>query len=204
MSLICKTSIIYKNVKIGRNCQIGNYVIIGESPRGKDPGDLETQIGDNAIIRSHSIIYAGNKIGNNFQIGHSVIIRELNEIGHDVSIGTSSVIEHHVLIKDRVRIHTQAFIPEFSILEEGCWIGPNVVLTNAKYPLSPNVKKELKGPTIKKNAKIGANSTLLPGITIGENSIVGAGAVVTKDVRPNKVVVGNPAKILKDMKELPY
>jgi acetyltransferase-like isoleucine patch superfamily enzyme len=132
------------------------------------------------------------------------MLRELNEIGNNVSIGTSSVVEHHVIINDRVRIHTQAFIPEFSILEEACWIGPNVVVTNAKYPLSPDAKKELKGAIIKKNAKIGANSTLLPGITIGENSLVGAGSVVTKDVPSNKVVVGNPAKILEDISELPY
>ena len=155
MRSVGKTSIIYKNVKIGKNCQISDYVIIGVPPRGKKPGELETKIGDNAIIRSHTIIYAGNRIGHNFQTGHSVMIRELNEIGNDVSIGTSSVVEHHVLIKDGVRIHTQAFVPEYSVLESGCWIGPNVVLTNAKYPLSPNAKKELKGPIIKKNAKIG-------------------------------------------------
>lgn len=204
MSSTSKTSIIYKNVKIGKNCQIGDYVIIGVPPRGEKPGSLETQIGDNTIIRSHTVIYAGNKIGDNFQTGHGVMIRELNEIGNNVSIGTSSVVEHHVIINNSVRIHTQAFIPEFSILEEACWIGPNVVLTNAKYPLSPNAKKELKGPIIKKNAKIGANSTLLPGITIGENSLVGAGSVVTKNVPSNKVVAGNPAKILEDISELPY
>lgn len=204
MNSISKTSKIYENVKLGKNCQISDYVIIGVPPRGKKPGDIETQLGDNAIIRSHTVIYAGNKIGNNFQTGHGVMIRELNEIGNDVSIGTSSVVEHHVLIKDRVRIHTQAFVPEFSVLENGCWIGPNVVLTNAKYPLSPDAKKELKGPIIKKNAKIGANSTLLPGIIIGENSLVGAGSVVTKNVPSNKVVAGNPAKILEDISELPY
>lgn len=204
LSSVSKTSKIYENVKIGKNCQIGEYVIIGVPPRGKKPGDLETKIGDTAIIRSHTVIYAGNKIGNNFQTGHGVMLRELNEIGNNVSIGTSSVVEHHVIINDRVRIHTQAFIPEFSILEEACWIGPNVVVTNAKYPLSPDAKKELKGAIIKKNAKIGANSTLLPGITIGENSLVGAGSVVTKDVPSNKVVVGNPAKILEDISELPY
>jgi len=204
LSSISKTLKIYENVKIGKNCQIGEYVIISVPPRGKKPGDLETKIGDSAIIRSHTVIYAGNKIGNNFQTGHGVMLRELNEIGNNVSIGTSSVVEHHVIINDRVRIHTQAFIPEFSILEEACWIGPNVVVTNAKYPLSPDAKKELKSAIIKKNAKIGANSTLLPGITIGENSLVGAGSVVTKDVPSNKVVVGNPAKILEDISELPY
>ncbi len=92
------------------------------------------------MIRSHTVIYAGNTIGRNFQTGNKVNIRESNRIGDNVSVGTLSVIEHHVEIADNVRIHTQVFMPEFSVLEEGCWIGPNVVLTNAKYPLSPGVK----------------------------------------------------------------
>ena len=195
---------IFKNVKIGHNTKLGEFVVIGEIPRGRADGELLTEIGNNAVIRSHTVIYAGNKIGDNFQTGHLVMIREENDIGDNVSVGTSSVIEHHVKIGNNVRIHSQAFIPEESILEDGCWIGPNVVITNAMYPLSPNVKNELKGVTIRKNAKIGANATLLPGVEIGENALIGAGAVVTKDVPPNKVVVGNPAKIIKDIYDLPY
>lgn len=195
---------VYSNVLIGANATIGDYVIIGEPPRGRKEGELRTVIGDNALIRSHSVIYAGNTIGKNFQTGHHCLVREENTIGDDVSIGSSSVVEHHVRIGNGVRIHTQAFIPEESILEDGCWIGPNAVITNAAYPLSPNVKKELKGAIVKKKAKIGANTTLLPGVTIGENALVGAGAVVTKDVPPGKVVAGNPARIINDVSELPY
>jgi acetyltransferase-like isoleucine patch superfamily enzyme len=195
---------IHPNVKIGKDAVIGEYVIIGEPPRGKKSGELPTVIGDGAVIRSHTVIYAGNTIGNNFQTGHHVLVREENSIGNNVSIGSSSVVEHHVILGNNVRIHTQAFVPEMSILEDGAWIGPNAVITNAAYPLSPNVKNELKGATVKKNAKIGANATLLPGITIGENALVGAGAVVTKDVPPNKVVAGNPAKVINDVSNLPY
>jgi len=195
---------IYPNVSIGKNAVIEEYVIIGTPPRGKKPGELLTIIGDNAVIRSHTVIYAGNRIGNDFQTGHHVLVREENEIGDQVSIGTASVVEHHVKMGNNVRIHSQAFVPEMSVLEDGAWIGPNAVITNAAYPLSPNVKHELKGAIVKKNAKVGANATLLPGITIGENALVGAGAVVTKDVPPNKVVAGNPAKIINDVSDLPY
>jgi acetyltransferase-like isoleucine patch superfamily enzyme len=195
---------IYPNVSIGKNAVIEEYVIIGTPPRGKKPGELLTIIGDNAVIRSHTVIYAGNRIGNDFQTGHHVLVREENEIGDQVSIGTASVVEHHVKMGNNVRIHSQAFVPEMSVLEDGAWIGPNAVITNAAYPLSPNVKHELKGAIVKKNAKVGANATLLPGITIGENALVGAGAVVTKDVPPNKVVAGNPAKVINDVSNLPY
>lgn len=195
--------IIHPNVHLGANHQIGEYAIIGVPPRGSESGDLETNIGPDALIRSHTVIYAGNHIGANFQTGHSVMIRETNEIGDDVSIGTHSIIEHHVKIGNRVRIHSNVFIPEHSIVEDDAWIGPNVVVTNALYPQSPEAKSNLKGAHVMQGAKIGANSTLLPGVVIGRSALVGAGAVVVHDVPDGKVVVGNPARVIKSVSELP-
>ena len=195
---------IHENVLLGEGAVVEEFCIVGTPPRGVREGELPTTIGDGAVIRSHTVIYAGNVIGRNFQTGNKVNIRESNRIGNNVSIGTLSVIEHHVEIADNVRIHTQVFIPEFSVLEEGCWIGPNVVFTNAKYPQSPGVKDRLAGPRIRTGAKIGANATLLPGVVIGENALVGAGAVVVHDVPPGAVVVGNPARVVRQVAELPY
>jgi len=195
---------IYSGVEFGSCPIIEEFSIIGVPPRGHNEGDLKTIIGNGAHIRSHTVIYAGNKIGEKFQTGNKVNIRELNEIGDNVSIGTLSVIEHHVRIGNNVRIHSQVFVPEYSVLEDGAWLGPNVVLTNAKYPLSPEVKKALKGPVIKRGAKIGANVTILPGVIIGENALIGAGSVVVKDVPDDVVLVGNPARIIRNISELPY
>lgn len=204
MSQIAKTAVIHPNVKLGQNVTIGDFVIVGEPPRGTTSGQLETLIGDNAVIRSHTVIYAGNIIGANFQTGHHVMIRELNHIGDDVSIGTNTVIEHHIHLMNGVRVHSNVFIPEFSSLHEGAWIGPNVVITNAMYPQSPNAKHELVGATVLAHAKIGANSTLLPGIVIGEHALIGAGSVVTKPVEAKQVVVGNPARVINTLDKLPY
>lgn len=198
------TSRIYANVVFGDNSSVEDFCIVGVPPRGAKDGDLQTTFGEGAVLRSHTVVYAGNVIGRNFQTGNKVNIRELNEIGDNVSVGTLSVVEHHVKIANNVRIHTQVFVPEFSVLEEGCWLGPNVVLTNAKYPLSPNVKDQLVGPVVRRGAKIGANSTLLPGVVIGENALVGAGSVVVKDVPEGAVVVGNPARVIGHIKDLPY
>ena len=191
-------------VHLGAGSVVEDYCIIGHPPRGRGEGELETVIGEGAHIRSHTVIYAGNRIGSHFQTGNKANIREENEIGDHVSVGTLSVIEHHVRIGNNVRIHSQAFIPEYSVLADDSWIGPNVVFTNAKYPRSPDVKKSLKGPTVKRGAKIGANATLLPGVVIGENSLVGAGSVVVEDVPDGAVVVGNPARIIKMISQLPY
>lgn len=198
--------ILNPNVDIGPDHLIGEYVIIGLAPRGMEPGALKTSIGSQATLRSHTVIYAGNRIGHHFQTGHNVMIREENEIGNHVSIGTGSIVEHHVVIGDHVRIHSQAFIPEYSLLEEGCWIGPNVVLTNAYHPLCPKAKDCLKGATIRAGAKIGANATLLPDIEIGEKALIGAGSVVVEDIPPGAVMVGNPARQVKTIDELecPY
>lgn len=201
---VAKTAEIMKNVELGKNAEIEDFVIIGIPPKGKKEGELKTVIGDSAIIRSHTVIYAGTVIGNNFQSGNHTAIREENIIGNNVSIGTMSVVEFKTKIADNVRIHSQAFIPEYCELHEGCWIGPNVVLTNAPFPKSSKSKEFLKGVIISKDAKIGANSTILPGVKIGKNALVGAGSVVTKDVPDGKVVVGNPAKVVQDVSELKY
>ena len=194
--MIARTAIIYPDVTLGDNVVIEDFCIIGAPFKGQPEG-LATVIGKNAVIRSHTVIYAGNVIGDDFQTGNKTNIRECNRIGNNVSIGTLSVVEHHVEIGGNVRIHTQAFVPEFSVLEDGCWLGPQVTLTNAKFPKSPGVKDELRGPTIKRKAKIGAGATLLPGITVGENSLVGAGSVVTGDVAADAIYAGNPAVFLR-------
>jgi acetyltransferase-like isoleucine patch superfamily enzyme len=193
---------VYPNVTLGSDSVLGDFVVIGEPPRGKAPGELATVIGLKAVIRSHTVIYAGNVIGVNFQTGHGVMIRENNEIGDDVSVGSHSIIEHYVKIGHGVRIHSNVFIPEYSILEDGAWVGPGVVFTNAMYPLSPDAKRTLKGPHILSGAKIGANATLLPGVIVGRNALVGAGAVVVRDIPDGKVVVGNPARVIRDVTDL--
>jgi len=202
--MIQKSVRILGKVKLGKGIKVDDFVIIGAV--AKEEKVRNTVIGDNAHIRSHTVIYEGNKIGNDFITGHGVLIRENNEIGDNVSIGSHSVVEHNVKIGNNVRIHSSSFIPEFSILEDDSWIGPLVIFTNTMHPACPMAKKCRKGPIVKKKAKICAGSILMPDITIGENSLVGAGSVVTKDVPRGVVVIGQPAKVYKKVKDLrcPY
>jgi acetyltransferase-like isoleucine patch superfamily enzyme len=199
-----KNWVIHPEVQINeKQFMPGDFVIIGEYlPVSSDDICPPTYIGKKPVIRSHTVIYAGNIIGDYFQTGHGVLIRENNRIGSHVSIGSHSNIEHDVQIGNHVRIHSNVFIPEYSILDDDCWVGPGVIFANAKYPRSKNVKNELIGPRIKTGAIIGAGAIIMPGITIGERALVGAGSVVTKDVLDGVVVVGNPARIVKKILDL--
>lgn len=193
------TALVGKNVRLGKKTTIEPFCLIGF-----DFPESQLTIGKNAHIRSHTVIYGGTTIGQNFQTGHHVLVREHSVIGSDVSVGSHTVIEHHVIIGNKVRIHSNAFIPEYSIVEDNCWIGPNVVFTNARYPRSRDVKRSLEGPKIRKGVKIGANATILPGITINEEALIGAGSVVTKDVPKRAVIAGNPGTIINYLDNLPY
>jgi acetyltransferase-like isoleucine patch superfamily enzyme len=192
----------YPNVHLGERVLIDEFCILGRPARGREPGSDAVVIGDDAVIRSHSVIYGGVRIGARFQSGHWVLVREDTMIGDDCSIGSGTVIEFSVRIDDGARLHSQCFIPEHSVLEARCWLGPRVVITNARFPASPRTKGSLEPVLIKKGAKVGANATLLPGIVVGTGSLVGAGSVVTRDVPDNTVVIGNPARVAGLVSEL--
>ncbi|MBT8225071.1 MAG: N-acetyltransferase [Dactylosporangium sp.] len=190
-------SIVDERVQIGPGSTVEEFCVIG-----RHGPDGATTIGAGARIRSHTIVYAGNTVGDRFATGHSVLVRENNTIGDDVSIGSLTVVEHHVTIGDRVRVHSHCFIPEYSVLADGAWIGPRVTLTNAPFPRCPDVSKCMKGVTIGRDARVGANATILPGVRIGERALIGAGAVVTRDVPPGVVVIGQAARPVKSIDDL--
>jgi acetyltransferase-like isoleucine patch superfamily enzyme len=196
------TSVIREGVSLEGAGEIQEFCLLGASPGAPESGAMVLRIGPGYRLRSHTVIYGGSEVGARFQTGHGVLIRELNKIGDDVSIGSHSIVEHHVRIGNRVRIHSNAFVPEFTILEDDVWIGPGVVLTNARYPASPDAKKNLKGPLVRRGARIGASSTILPGVVVGVECLVGAGSVVVRDVPDGVVVAGNPARVLRKVDEI--
>lgn len=173
------------NVKLGVAATLGHNVILGHREDG------EVVIGDNAVIRSGTVVYSGVRIGRNFKTGHHVLIRENTKIGDDVLIGTNSVVDGNCSIGNNVSVQTGVYITAYTTVEDNVFFGPCSVTTNDKY-MRPGAK--LTGPTVREGARIGANSTLLPGVTVGKKAVVGSGAVVTKDVAPESVVVGNPAR----------
>lgn len=200
---ISPLSTVAEGVELGEGVVVEEFCLVGKHVGREGPaGPVPTVIGSGSTLRSHTVLYAGSVIGPRFQTGHHALVRECGTFGQDVSIGSLSVVEHHVTIGDGVRVHSQCFIPEHSVLEHGAWIGPRVTLTNAPFPRCPDVSRCLRGVHIGRDARIGANVTILPGVRIGERALIGAGAVVTKDVGPGAVVVGTAARVVKTIDEL--
>ncbi|HML05680.1 MAG TPA: DapH/DapD/GlmU-related protein [Methanobacterium sp.] len=179
-----------QDTKFDENYRIQENVVLGVD-YGK--GSKHPIIGENPLIRSNTIIYNDVEIGDDFKTGHNVIIREKTKIGNDVLIGTNSVIEGNCTIGNNVRIQSNVYIPTNTTIEDNVFIGPCACFTNDKYPV--RIDFDLKGPIIKKGASVGANSTFLSDVEIGEGAMVAAGAIVTKDVPSFFLAIGVPARI---------
>jgi acetyltransferase-like isoleucine patch superfamily enzyme len=192
------TAIVAPNVDLGSGTIVGEYVVLGRAPRGKKEGELPLTIGVDSVIRPFTTIYAGTTIGARLQTGQGASIREDNVIGDDVSVGTHASLEFGNRIGSNVRIHTGCFL-ELATVEDDVFLGPHVVFTDDPHPQCPAYLQCVKGATIRKAAKIGANTTLLPGVEVGELALIGAGSVVrARKIPPRSVWAGNPATKLKD------
>lgn len=159
------------------------------------PAGTDVVIGAGARLRRGTVIYQGTVIGSAFQTGHNVVIREDNRIGDQVSVWSNSVIDYGCVIGEGVKIHTNCYVSQFSVLEDKVFLAPGVSLANDLYPGDPGSAAEMSGPVLRRGAQLGVNSTVLPYVEIGEGAVIGAGAVVTRDVPPGMIVRGGPARI---------
>jgi acetyltransferase-like isoleucine patch superfamily enzyme len=167
---------------------------------GRRIANVMLRIGPGARIRSGTVIYAGSTIGAGLETGHNVVVREENVIGDNLSIWNNSTIDYGCIIGDGVKIHCNVYVAQFSTLEDEVFLAPGVTIANDPHPVCGLC---MRGPTIKRGARIGVNVTLLSHITIGEGALIGAGSVVTNDIPAHSVAYGNPARLLKSVDELP-
>ena len=200
------TAIVYPGTVLGDGVKVLEYAVVGKqpslSPRStakRDP--LEpAEIGDGTIVSTGAVVFAGTKVGARVILGDQSCVRERVVVGDDVVIGRGSLVENDTTIGAMTKIQAEAYITAYSTLEEHVFIAPCVVTTNDEFMGRTERRKALmKGPTIRRGARIGGGAILLPGVEIGEEAFVGAGAVVTKDVPARKLVVGNPARVLRDV-----
>lgn len=148
-------------------------------------------IGPGSVVRSGTIIYDDVEAGAALQTGHHALVREQTALGDDVLVGTQAVIDGYTTVGDSVSMQTGVYVPSYTQIGDRVFLGPNATLLNDPYPVRTDVN--LTGPSIADDASIGANATILPGVTVGERAFVAAGAVVTEDVPPETLAVGAPA-----------
>lgn len=179
------------HVRHGEHCLIDPDCVLGYR-YGTDTEPC--RFGDHSRIRSGTILYAGVTAGDYFQTGHRVMIRERTRIGDHVVIGTNTVIDGNVVIGDFVKIESQCYIPTHVRIGSRVFIGPGTTLTNDRNPLKQRERYRPEGPVLEDGVTLGAGVTVCPGVRIGEDAFVAAGAVVTRDVPPKCLALGVPAR----------
>jgi acetyltransferase-like isoleucine patch superfamily enzyme len=202
------TATVYPGTVLGEGVRVLENAVVGKQPALSPRSTARreelppAELGPGTVVSTGAIVFAGTRIGARVIVGDQACVRERVQVGDDVVIGRGSLIENDTAVGGMTKIQADAYITAYSTLEEHVFIAPRVVTTNDNFMGRTERRHELtKGPTIRRGARVGGGAILLPGVEIGEEAFVGAGALVTKDVPARKLVVGSPARVIRDVPE---
>ncbi len=200
------TAVVYPGTVLGAGVKVLEYAVVGKQPTLSPRSTAKREplapavLGEGTVVSTGAVVFAGTEVGARVILGDQSCVRERVRIGDDVVLGRGSLVENDTTIGALTKIQAGAYITAYSTLEEQVFIAPCVVTTNDNFMGRTERRHELlRGPTIRRGARVGGGAVLCPGIEVGEEAFVGAGAVVTKDVPPRVVVVGSPARVLRDV-----
>jgi len=203
---IAPTAIVYPGTVLGDGCKVLDHAVVGKQPTLSPRSTAKreelppTELGPGTIVSTGAIVFAGSRLGARVIVGDQACVRERVTLGDDVVIGRGSLVENDTTVGALTKIQADAYITAYSTLEDDVFIAPCVVTTNDNFMGRTEKRHDLiKGPTIRRGARVGGGAILCPGVEIGEEAFVGAGAVVVEDVPARVVVVGNPARVLRDV-----
>ena len=203
---IAASAIVYPGAVIGDGCKILDGAVVGKQPTLSPRSTAKreelppVELGPGTIVSTGAIVFAGATIGKRVIVGDQACVRERVQVGDDVVIGRGALVENDTTVGALTKIQADAYITAYSTLEDNVFIAPCVATTNDNFMGRTEKRHELiKGPTIRRGARIGGAAVLLPGIEIGEEAFVGAGAIVIRDVPPRAVVVGSPARQIREV-----
>src|ERR1700750_865483 len=206
MAEIHPSAIVHEGTVLGDGVRVLEHAVVGKQPSlgprstAKREPLPPTVIGADTVVSTGAIVFAGSRIGARCIVGDQACIRERVELGDDCVLGRGSLIENDTTVGTGTRIQADAYVTAYSTLEEDVFIAPWAVTTNDNFMGRTEKRKALmKGPTIRRGARIGGGAILCPGLEVGEEAVGGAAAGVTTDVPARKLVVGSPARVLRDV-----
>jgi acetyltransferase-like isoleucine patch superfamily enzyme len=203
---IAESAVVYPGTELGDGILVCDNAVVGKQPtlgrrstaRRDKLGPLV--VGEGSAILACAVVFAGTRLGRSVVVGDQACVRERCELGDEVVVGRGSLVENDTTIGARTRIQANAYVTAYSTLEEDVFVAPGVTTTNDNFMGRTEARlAQMRGPTIRRGARIGGGAVLLPGVEIGEEAFVGAGAVVLRDVPPRAVVVGNPARQIREV-----
>lgn len=194
-------TVLGEGVRLGDNCVVGKPTTLaaGSSAPGGDPG--AASLGDGVSVGAGAVVLAGARIGDRCVIADQAHVRERVELGPHSVVGRAASIENDVRLGARVRLQTGAYITAWSAVEDDVFVAPGVLLTNDPTGGRRRRGEELRGAVLRRACRVGGGAVLLPGVEVGEEAFVGAGAVVTKDVPARALVMGVPARVVREVPE---
>jgi len=203
---IADSAVVLPGTVVAEGCRILDYAVVGKQPvlSPRSTAAVEElpplELGAGTIVSTGAIVFAGTTLGERVIVGDQACVRERCTIGDDVVVGRGSLVENDTEVGARTKIQADAYVTAYSLLEEDVFIAPCVVTANDNFMGRTERRHALRrGPTVRRGARIGAAAVLLPGIEVGEEAFVGAGAVVIRDVPAHAVVVGNPARQIREV-----
>jgi acetyltransferase-like isoleucine patch superfamily enzyme len=203
-----RNAVVYPGTVVGEGCRILDNAVVGKQPSLGRRSTAKREplppavLGPGTVVSTGAIVFAGTTLGGGVIVGDQACIRERVTIGDDVVVGRGTLVENDTTIGARTRIQAMAYVTAYTTVEEDVFIAPCVQTTNDNFMGRTEKRLALmKGPTIRRRARVGGGAVLCPGVEIGEEAFVGAGAVVTRDVPPRTVVVGNTARVLREVPE---
>ncbi|MEN3342016.1 MAG: hypothetical protein V7644_1420 [Actinomycetota bacterium] len=204
MADVHPTAVVHPGTVLAADVKVLEYAVVGKQPSLSPRSTAKreplppAELGAGTVVSTGAIVFAGSRIGARVILGDQSCVRERVQVGDDVVLGRGSLIENDTTVGARTRIQADAYITAYSELEEDVFVAPCVVTTNDNFMGRTERRRELmKGPTIRRGARVGGGAIICPGLEVGEEAFVGAGAVVTRNVPPRMVVVGNPARVLR-------
>lgn len=197
--------VVHPGVRIGDGVVIQDNVVLGKAPRlaptsraaGQEAEPLVVEAG--AAICAGAIVFAGARIGARSIVGDQAYVRERARIGERTVIGRGSTVDNDVVVGDRARVQTNVYLTAFSVVEDDVFVGPCAMTTNDDTMSRHGDEYVLRGATLRRACRVGGGAVLTPGVEVGEEAFVAAGAVVTTDVPPRAVVMGVPARVVRQV-----